>query len=176
VSARSNRVVPSGGAFGAIFSAPGGPTTLRTRLVVHEGSSPSAEARELTYPVSKRGDNSVKESGRASPVRYRVVLAGAAPGGPVFDTRQGATQKREKGRVTPARRELITRGKLGAYVGPSRAACPRGGRTPAMARSGSSAPRTSGVMRAVKPSDFLVSSRRDVTAVRARRPFAWRVA
>lgn len=81
----------------------------------------------------------------------------------------------EKGRVMPARRELITRVKLGAYEGPPRAACPRGGRTPAMARGGSSAPRTSGVMRAVESSDFLVSSRQDVTAVRARRFFPRRV-
>lgn len=56
----------------------------------------------------------------------------------------------EKGRVMPARRELITRGKLGVYVGPPRAACPRGGRTPALGVSGSTPPRTSGVMRSVE--------------------------
>lgn len=64
----------------------------------------------------------------------------------------GSTSQKQwaKGRVMPARRELITRGKLGVHVGPPRAACPRGGRTPALGRSGSRPPRTSGVMRSVE--------------------------
>lgn len=69
----------------------------------------------------------------------RSIRAGGAP-----------PNNGEKGRVMPARRELITRGELGVYEGPPRAACPRGGRTPALGRSGSRPPRTSGVMRSVE--------------------------
>ena len=155
--ARTNRVVPSGGAIGTSWSS----SVVELRVA---GSIPAFTARELTYPVSKRGDNSVTESGRVSPVRDRVVLAGAAPGGPVFDTRQDATHKGEGSR----------------HAGPSRADHSREARGPrgpapssmstsveghlGLGRLGSSPPRTSGVMRAVESGDFPVSSRRDVTA------------
>lgn len=57
---------------------------------------------------------------------------------------------------------------IGTHEGPPDAARPRGGWTPAMARSGLSAPRTSGVMRVVELRDEGGSSHRDATVGRDR--------
>lgn len=170
--ARSTRAVGSG-LWCCEFFEPCNSSELSASAERHSGT-PIRPWRSGTARNEERAKKLV--TGRERPASLHGSSVEEPLSVPGFDSRPCASQKQwAKGRVMPARRGLITRGKLGVYEGPPRAACPRGGRTPALGRSGSRPPRTSGVMRAVESSDFLVSSRRDVTAVRARRFFPRRV-
>lgn len=145
--ARSTRAVGSG-LCGCEFIEPYNSAEL-SASAEHHGGTPIRPWRIGTARNEERAKRLV--TGRERPASLHGSSVEEPLSVPGFDSRPCAAQKQwGKGRVMPARRELITRGELGAYEGPPRAACPRGGRTPALGRSGSRPPRTSGVMRSVE--------------------------